>query len=326
MEQLTLVGYTPAEKLQIARRYLLPRQLKETGLGAERASVADGALERLISEYTREAGVRQLEREIQGVLRKAALEVVEGKSTAVRMSAKNLEKYAGQPKVQSEVAGRVPEIGVATGLAWTPVGGDIMFIEAIRMPGKGQITLTGQLGDVMKESAQAAWSLLRARASALGIPSEYFTQSDVHLHVPAGAVPKDGPSAGITIAAALASLLCGRPARHELAMTGELTLRGRVLPIGGLKEKLTAAARAGVKTVLVPARNKNDLVDLPEEVRKLLDIKLVETIDEVLALALLDVPTGDRAERRSGGVRVVTALPAGPGTPPTTPPAGEVRR
>ena len=306
MEQLNLIGYTPAEKLQIARRFLLPRQLKETGVG-ERAGVADGALERLIEEYTREAGVRQLEREIQGILRKAALEVVEGRSTAVKISAKNLEKYAGQPKVQGEVAGRAPEIGVATGLAWTPVGGDIMFIEAIRMPGKGQITLTGQLGDVMKESAQAAWSLLRARASALGIGLDAFTQSDVHLHVPAGAVPKDGPSAGITIAAALASLFCQRPARHDLAMTGELTLRGRVLPIGGLKEKLTAAARAGVKTVLVPERNKNDLIDLPDEVRKLLDIKLVETIDEVLALALLE--PGERLERRSGGVRVVTPPP-----------------
>jgi ATP-dependent Lon protease len=328
MEQLTLVGYTPAEKLQIAKRYLLPRQLKETGLGGkeERAHLADGALERLIGEYTREAGVRQLEREIQGVLRKAALEVVEGKSTAgaLKVTVKNLEKYAGQPKVQSEVAGRAPEIGVATGLAWTPVGGDIMFIEAIRMPGKGQITLTGQLGDVMKESAQAAWSLLRARAGALGIPMEFFTQSDVHLHVPAGAVPKDGPSAGITIAAALASLLTRRPARHDVAMTGELTLRGRVLPIGGLKEKLTAAARAGVTSVLVPERNKNDLIDLPDEVQKLLDIKLVETIDDVLGLALLDVPPmEDRPERRSGGIRVLTT-PTPP--PPAPPPPGEVRR
>ena len=324
MEQLTLVGYTPAEKLQIARRYLLPRQLKETGL-AERGNVADGALERLIGEYTREAGVRQLEREIQGVLRKAALEVVEGKSTAVKISVKNLEKYAGQPKVQSEVAGRAPEVGVATGLAWTPVGGDIMFIEAIRMPGKGQITLTGQLGDVMKESAQAAWSLLRARAGALGIPLDTFTGSDVHLHVPAGGVPKDGPSAGITIAAALASLLTRRPSRHDVAMTGELTLRGRVLPIGGLKEKLTAAARAGVTSVLVPERNKNDLIDLPDEVRKLLDIKLVETIDDVLALALLDAPPAEeRSERRSGGIRVVSS-PTPPG-PPAPPPPGEVRR
>jgi len=313
MEVLTLIGYTPSEKLQIARRYLLPRQLKETGLGAERASVADGAMERLIAEYTREAGVRQLEREIQGVLRKAALEVVEKKSTGVKISAKNLEKYAGQPRVQSEVAGRAPEVGVATGLAWTPVGGDIMFIEAIRMPGKGQITLTGQLGDVMKESAQAAWSLLRARAGALGIPLESFTQTDVHLHVPAGAVPKDGPSAGITIATALASLLCNRPSRHDLAMTGELTLRGRVLPIGGLKEKLTAAARAGVTTVLVPARNKSDLVDLPDEVARLLDIRQVDTIDEVLELALL---APDERTRLSGGVRVNLDRPPEPGARP----------
>jgi len=313
MEQLTLIGYTPAEKLQIARRYLLPRQLKETGLGAERAAVADGAMERLIAEYTREAGVRQLEREVQGVLRKAALEVVEKKSAGVKITAKNLEKYAGQPRVQSEVAGRAPEVGVATGLAWTPVGGDIMFIEAIRMAGKGQITLTGQLGDVMKESAQAAWSLLRARAGALGIPLESFTQTDVHLHVPAGAVPKDGPSAGITIATALASLLCNRPSRHDLAMTGELTLRGRVLPIGGLKEKLTAAARAGVTMVLVPARNKSDLVDLPDEVARLLDIRQVDTIDEVLELALL---APDERGRLSGGVRVIADRPPQPGARP----------
>jgi len=304
MEVLTLPGYTPGEKLAIAKRYLLPRQLKETGLTGERASVADGALERLIAEYTREAGVRQLEREIQGVLRKAALDVVEGRAAAVKITAKTLEKYAGQPKVQNEVAGRSPEVGVATGLAWTPVGGDIMFIEAIQMPGKGQITLTGQLGDVMKESAQAAWSLLRARAGALGIPLEAFTQSDVHLHLPAGAVPKDGPSAGIAIAAALASLLCRRPSRHDVAMTGELTLRGRVLPIGGLKEKLTAAARAGVKTVLVPARNQSDLVEVPDEVKQLLEIKPVETIDEVLDYALL--------EPRQSRPVTLRARPSGP--------------
>jgi ATP-dependent Lon protease len=304
MEVLTLPGYTPGEKLAIAKRYLLPRQLKETGLTAERASVSDGALERLIGEYTREAGVRQLEREIQGVLRKAALEVVEGRAQTLKIAGKNLEKYAGQPKVQNEVAGRSPEVGVATGLAWTPVGGDIMFIEAIQMPGKGQITLTGQLGDVMKESAQAAWSLLRARASGLGIPLEAFTQTDVHLHVPAGAVPKDGPSAGITIAAALASLLCHRPARHDVAMTGELTLRGRVLPIGGLKEKLTAAARAGVRTVLVPARNRSDIIEVPDEVKQLLDIKPVDTIDEVLELALL--------EPRSSTPVMLRPRPSGP--------------
>ena len=300
MEVLTLPGYTPGEKLAIAQRYLLPRQLRETGLAPARAELVDAALERLIAEYTREAGVRQLEREIQGVLRKAALEVVEGQAEAVRIDPKNLEKYAGPPTVQSEVAGRAPEVGVATGLAWTPSGGDIMFIEAIQMPGKGQITLTGQLGDVMKESAQAAWSLLRARAAALGIPPESFTDTDVHLHVPAGAVPKDGPSAGITIATALASLLCRRPARHDIAMTGELTLRGRVLPIGGLKEKLTAAARAGVTRVLVPARNHSDLVEVPDEVKQLLEITPVDTLDQVLELALLDPET----KRSSGPMRV----------------------
>ncbi|PYP31431.1 MAG: endopeptidase La, partial [Gemmatimonadetes bacterium] len=241
--------------------------------------------------------------------RKAALEVVERKAETVRVTVKNLEKYAGQPKVQSEVAGRAPEVGVSTALAWTPVGGDIMFIEAIQMPGRGQITLTGQLGDVMKESAQAAWSLLRARAGGLGIPLDAFTQTDVHLHVPAGAVPKDGPSAGIAIAAALASLLCRRPARHDVAMTGELTLRGRVLPIGGLKEKLIAAARAGVHTVLVPARNKNDLVDVPDEVKKLLEIKPVDTLDEVLELALLEA-------RRSRPVVVPVQTDQPPGARP----------
>ncbi len=300
MEVLTLPGYTPGEKLAIAQRYLLPRQLRETGLAPARAELVDAALERLIAEYTREAGVRQLEREIQGALRKAALEVVEGEAEVVRIGPKNLEKYAGPPTVQSEVAGRAPEVGVATGLAWTPSGGDIMFIEAIQMPGKGQITLTGQLGDVMKESAQAAWSLLRARAAGLGIPPESFTESDVHLHVPAGAVPKDGPSAGITIATALASLLCRRPARHDIAMTGELTLRGRVLPIGGLKEKLTAAARAGVTRVIVPARNHSDLVEVPEEVKQLLEITPVDTLDQVLELALLD----PEVKRPSGALRV----------------------
>ena len=304
MEVLTLPGYTPGEKLAIAKRYLLPRQLKEAGLGSKRAAVTDPALVRIIAEYTREAGVRQLERQIAAVLRKAALEVVEKGTESIRVTPKNLSAYAGQPTVQNEVAGRAPEVGVATGLAWTPVGGDIMFVEAIHMPGRGQITLTGQLGDVMKESAHAAWSLLRARASILGIPPEAFTQGDVHVHVPAGAVPKDGPSAGITMATALASLLCRRPSRHDVAMTGELTLRGRVLPVGGLKEKLTAAARAGVKTVLIPARNRTELPDVPDEVKTLLDIQLVETVDDVLEHALLAAETAPvRAERRSRQTR-----------------------
>src|SRR2546428_394824 len=288
MEVLTLPGYTPGEKLAIAKRYLLPRQLKETGLQAERASVADGALERLIGEFTREAGVRQLEREIQGVLRKAALEVVEGRAATIKITAKNLEKFAGQPKVQSEVAGREAEVGVATGLAWTPVGGDIMFIEAIQMPGKGQITLTGQLGDVMKESAQAAWSLLRARAGPLGIPLDAFTQTDVHLHLPAGAVPKDGPSAGIAIATALASLLCRRPSRHDVAMTGELTLRGRILPIGGLKRKRTAAARAGVQTVPGPGGHPSDILEVPPEGKTPAQIKPGGTVHQVVQVPVLE--------------------------------------
>jgi ATP-dependent Lon protease len=303
MEVLSLSGYTPGEKLAIAKRFLLPRQLKETGLPEELASIADGAIERLISEYTREAGVRQLEREIQGVLRKVARAVVEDGRAAVKVNPKNLEEFAGQPTVLNEVAGRAPEIGVATGLAWTPAGGDIMFVEAILMAGRGQITLTGQLGDVMRESAQAAWSLLRARAAALGIGPNLFTTTDVHLHVPAGAVPKDGPSAGITIATALASLLCRRPVRHDLAMTGELTLRGRVLPVGGLREKLTAAVRAGVRTVLVPERNRPDLVDLPEEVVRHLEIRRVETIDQVLEAALLE-PTARRGTRGAARPRV----------------------
>jgi len=301
MEVEHLSGYTPAEKLAIAKRYLLPRQLKETGLVEDLAAIADPALDRLIGEYTREGGVRQLEREIQGVLRKVARQVVEDGRAAVKVTAKNLEEFAGQPKVMNEVAGRSPEVGVATGLAWTPSGGDIMFVEAIQMPGRGQITLTGQLGDVMRESAQAAWSLLRARAGALGIPPQLFTSADVHLHVPAGAVPKDGPSAGITIATALASLLGRRPARHDVAMTGELTLRGRVLPVGGLREKLTAAVRAGVKTVLVPERNRPDLTELPEEVRALLDICPVDSIDQVLAAALLEPESPRRTARPRAG-------------------------
>jgi ATP-dependent Lon protease len=301
MEILVLPGYTPSEKLAIARRFLLPRQLKEAGLSITRASVTDAALERLIAEYTREAGVRQLEREIAAVLRKAALRIVEGKARTVRVTPRTLESFAGQPSVLGEVAGRTPEIGVATGLAWTPVGGDIIFIEAIQMPGRGQVTLTGQLGDVMRESGQAAWSLLRARAELLGIPPRVFTESDVHVHIPAGAVPKDGPSAGIALAAALASLLCRRPARPDVAMTGELTLRGRVLPVGGLREKLTAAVGAGLRTVIVPARNRGDLADLPPDVRNLLKIRMVDTIDEVLELALLAPQRPAARERARGG-------------------------
>jgi ATP-dependent Lon protease len=314
MEIIHLPGYTEEEKLEIAKRYLVRRQLEANGLKADQVQMGDAVLATVIRDYTREAGVRNLEREIGSVLRHAAVKIAEGAPAPVRIDVPQLAEVLGPARFEAEVADRTAMPGVATGLAWTPVGGDIMFIEAIQMPGKGQITLTGQLGDVMKESAQAAWSLLRARAAALDIPATAFTETDVHLHVPAGAVPKDGPSAGITIATALASLLCRRPVRHEVAMTGELTLRGRVLPVGGLKEKLTAAARAGVTTVLVPARNRNDLLDLPEEVKRLLDIRPVETVDDVLALALLaPEPRAEsahaRAPRRSGDYHTPEARP-----------------
>ncbi len=287
MEVLELPGYTPREKMEIARRYLVPRQLKETGLDGREVVVTPGALQSIIAEYTREAGVRQLEREIQHVLRQIVVDVVSGKAAGVRVTTRTVRRRLGPPKVLPEVAGRVPEVGVMTGLAWTPTGGDILFIEALKMPGKGAITITGQIGDVMKESAEAAWSLVRSKASALGVGPEAFQAVDVHLHVPAGAVPKDGPSAGVAIATALASLFSGRPVRPEVAATGELTLRGHVLPVGGIKEKLIAAERAGIRLVLAPARNAADVAELPEEVRRKLEIRLVDTVDAVFDAALL---------------------------------------
>jgi len=287
MEVLELPGYTPREKLEIARRYLVPRQLKETGLEGRDVAVTAGALQCIIAEYTREAGVRQLEREIQHVLRQIVVDVVGGKAAAARVTTRTVRRRLGPPKVLPEVAGRVPEVGVMTGLAWTPVGGDILFIEALKMPGKGAITITGQLGDVMKESAEAAWSLVRSKGPALGVSAAAFQEVDVHLHVPAGAVPKDGPSAGVAIATALASLFSGRAVRPDVAATGELTLRGHVLPVGGVKEKLIAAERAGIRLVLAPARNAADVAEVPEEVRKKVEIRLVDTVDAVFDAALL---------------------------------------
>jgi len=305
MEVLELPGYTPREKLEIARRYLVPRQLKETGLAGRDVAVTRGALQSIVAEYTREAGVRQLEREIQHVLRQIVVDVVGGKRAAARVTTRTVRQRLGPPKVLPEVAGREPEVGVMTGLAWTPTGGDILFIEALKMPGKGAITITGQLGDVMKESAEAAWSLVRAKAPGLGIGPAAFQAVDVHLHVPAGAVPKDGPSAGVAIATSLASLFSGRPVRPDVAATGELTLRGHVLPVGGIKEKLIAAERAGIRLVLVPARNAADVDELPEEVRKKVEVRLVETVDAVLDAALLPAPRPvPRAEpRRARGER-----------------------
>ncbi len=300
MEVLELPGYTPREKLQIARRYLVPRQLKETGLAGRKAAFTDGALQCIIAEYTREAGVRQLEREIQHVLRQIVVDVVSGRAGGARVTAVTVRRRLGPPKVLPETAGRRPEVGVMTGLAWTPTGGDILFIEALKMPGRGTITITGQLGDVMKESAEAAWSLVRAKAPALGVSAAAFQDVDVHLHVPAGAVPKDGPSAGVAMATALASLVSGRPVRPDVAATGELTLRGHVLPVGGIKEKLIAAQRAGIALVLAPARNAPDVAEAPEEVRKKLEIRLVETVDEVFEIALAP-PAGAPAPRVRAG-------------------------
>jgi ATP-dependent Lon protease len=286
MEVLELSAYAPGEKFEIAKRYLVPRQMAEHGLSAEQVSISDGALRQLIARYTREAGVRELERSIAALLRKAAVEVVEGRTECVSITQRNLERYAGPPRFRPEIAGRTDEVGLATGLAWTPVGGEILFIEAVRMPGKGKITLTGQLGDVMKESAQAAFSFLRASASALGIPEELFTTTDIHLHVPAGATPKDGPSAGVAMATALASLLTGRAGRHEVAMTGEITLRGHVLPVGGIREKVFAAERAGITTVLLPRDNAADLDEVPAEVRAALEIHFIDRVDEAFRFAL----------------------------------------
>ncbi len=311
MEVLELPGYTPREKLEIARRYLVPRQLKETGLAGRDVTVTPGALQCIVAEYTREAGVRQLEREIQHVLRQIVVDVVAGKAAGAQVTTRTVRRRLGPPKVLPEVAGREPEVGVMTGLAWTPTGGDILFIEALKMPGKGSITITGQLGDVMKESAEAAWSLVRAKAAALGVSPAAFQAVDVHLHVPAGAVPKDGPSAGVAIATALASLFSGRAVRPDVAATGELTLRGHVLPVGGIKEKLIAAERAGIRLVLAPARNAADVAEVPEEVRRKVEIRLVDTVDAVFDAALLPAAkAAARPEPRRGRGDRVAPRPA----------------
>jgi ATP-dependent Lon protease len=291
MEIIQLTGYTQEEKLQIARRYLVHRQLKANGLTEEQVTVTDDALNRLIGEYTRESGVRNLEREIGSLLRQAAVRIAEGKDKTVKFDAEDVTKVLGATRYENEVAQRTAVPGVATGLAWTPVGGDILFVESARMPGHGKLILTGQLGDVMKESAQAALSLVKAQATQLGIDPKLLDKSDIHVHVPAGAIPKDGPSAGVAMFTSLASLLKGKPVRADVAMTGEISLRGLVLPIGGVKEKTIAAARAGIKKVILPARNRRDLEDIPLSTRALLEFVWVERVDEALAVAL-DEPIG----------------------------------
>lgn len=293
MEVITLVGYTDTEKRHIARRYLLPRQLRENGLKSAELTITDSAIQRIIQEYTREAGVRNLERELARICRKVATDIAEGKrQSAARVTTMAIPKYLGPRRYFSEAAQRTAIPGVATGLAWTPTGGEMMFIEATRMPGGKELTITGKLGEVMRESAQAALSYVRANAESLGISPNFFAETDLHLHFPAGAVPKDGPSAGVTIVAALVSLLTGRRVRPDVAMTGEITLRGQVLPIGGVKEKALAAHRAGIKTVILPRDNKKDMEEVPPEVQRALHFMLVERVDEVLEAALEPLQAG----------------------------------
>jgi ATP-dependent Lon protease len=290
MEIITLSGYTEEEKLQIARRYLVRRQLEANGLKPEQVEISEEALREIISHYTRESGVRNLEREIGRVMRNAAMRIAEGSDTFVRVDVSDLAAILGARQFESEVAMRTSVPGVATGLAWTPVGGDILFVEATRVPGKGTLILTGQLGEVMRESAQAALSIVKNRAASLGIDPGLFANSDIHIHVPAGAIPKDGPSAGVAMFSALVSLLTNRTVRSDTAMTGEISLRGLVLPVGGIKEKTAAAARAGLTRVLLPARNRRDLEDISEEVRRKLEFVFLERVDDAIAAALEDTP------------------------------------
>jgi ATP-dependent Lon protease len=286
MELIPLPGYTQEEKLEIARRYLVARQLKENGLKPGQFEMADAALTAIIRDYTREAGVRSLERQIGAVCRRAAVRIAEGGVPKVRTEEVDLAEILGPPKFENEVALRAGMPGVATGLAWTPVGGDILFIEASRTPGAGKLILTGQLGDVMKESAQAALTLVKSRAAALGIDPAAFKKMDVHVHVPAGAIPKDGPSAGVAMFLALASLFAERAVRADTAMTGEISLRGLVLPVGGIKEKVLGAMRAGIARVMLPARNRKDLEEVPAEAKEKIEFVFLEDVDEAVRVAL----------------------------------------
>jgi ATP-dependent Lon protease len=292
MEIIQLPGYTEEEKVQIAERYLVPKQLRAHGLTPEEVSVGEDALRTIIRDYTREAGVRNVEREVASVVRKVTTRIAEGKVKAVTVDRAMVRELLGKPRYFGEVVERIDRPGVATGLVWTPVGGDIMFIEASLMPGKKSLKLTGQMGDVMKESAETALSFVRSKAAEYGIDPMFFENHDIHIHVPAGAVPKDGPSAGVTLVTALVSLLSGRVVRSDVAMTGEITLRGKVLPIGGVKEKVLGASRAGITTVILPKRNENDLDELPKELREQLTFVFVDQADEVLRAALGASPNG----------------------------------
>jgi ATP-dependent Lon protease len=286
MEIITLAGYTADEKLEIAHRYLVRRQMEANGLKAGQAEIDDEALREIIQNYTREAGVRSLERLIGQALRHAAVRIAEGQSGPIRITRSDLAAILGAPQFESETAMRTSVPGVATGLAWTPVGGDILFIEATRVPGSGKLILTGQLGEVMRESAQAALSIVKNRATSFGIEPSRFEKSDIHIHVPAGAIPKDGPSAGVAMFMALVSLMTERTVRSDTAMTGEISLRGLVLPVGGIKEKVVGAHRAGIKRIMLPARNRKDYEDIPETARKEVEFIWLERVEEAVAAAL----------------------------------------
>jgi len=286
MEVLELLGYTEDEKIKIANRYLIPRQRKAHGLKADQIDFTRGAVKRIISGYTREAGLRNLEREIANICRGVASKIAEGETAHVTIKAANASKYLGPVRFTFEAKTRVATPGVAMGLAWTPVGGDLLFVEATAMKGKKGLTLTGQLGEVMKESASAALSFIRTHAKTLGVAEDFFETHDIHIHVPAGAIPKDGPSAGVTMMTAMISMLKHQPIQKDLAMTGEITLRGQVLPVGGIKEKILAAHRAGIKTVILPKENAKDLEEIPKKVLKDIQFHHVEKMMEVLKIAL----------------------------------------
>ncbi len=287
MEVIHIPGYTEEDKVQIASNYLIPKQLKEHGLTEENLVISDNGIRRVIREYTREAGVRNLERSISTICRKVAREVAKDRKTKVNITRQNIQKYMGVPRYRYGVAEKHDEIGVATGLAWTESGGDLLSIEVTQLKGTGKMTLTGQMGDVMQESAKAAMSYIRSRAESLGLDKDFYEKIDIHIHVPEGAIPKDGPSAGIAMATALVSALTKMPVRNDVTMTGEITLRGRVLPVGGVKEKMLAAHRAGIKYMLMPTENRRDLSDIPRNVKRKVEVKMVEHMDEVLEYALV---------------------------------------
>ncbi|MBM4124712.1 MAG: endopeptidase La [Nitrospira sp.] len=310
MEIITIPGYTEEEKMGIAKKYLIPRQLTEHGITDAHVQITEPALRQIVFHYTREAGVRNLEREVANVMRKVAKKIAEGKVQCYEITPANLHKFLGVPKFIPEAEQEKDEVGVGTGLAWTEAGGDVLYIEATSMKGKGLLTLTGHLGDVMKESAQAALSYVRSRETLLGIDPDLFAKTDIHIHVPAGAIPKDGPSAGITMATALASLLANIPVRRDVAMTGEITLRGRVLPIGGLKEKILAAKRAKLSTVILPKRNAKDLEEIPKHLLRGIKLVFAETMDDVIKAALRRPPSSrskpNQAGRRPAATRAET--------------------